>query len=173
MRRERLEKILAPKKNAILKRWFDATIKTYPPDAAKFFSDQKDPFDNPVGTTTHRSLSQLVDCLMAPLEAGQVQSSLDPIIRIRAVQTFTPSKAVSFVYDLKQICLELIQKDLKQADGLKSWLILSARIDAMALIAFDGYMACRERIFEIRANQEKTKIYSAFSRAGLIEEEAG
>jgi hypothetical protein len=68
-----------------------------------FLKGQKDPFANPVGKTTHQSLDALVDALITGAGRDVMAAALDPILRIRAVQTFTPSKATSFVFSLKQI----------------------------------------------------------------------
>ena len=38
------------------------------------------------------------------------------------------------------------------------------------MLAFDIYMGCRERLYDIKANEEKSKVYKAFKRAGLITE---
>jgi hypothetical protein len=32
-------------------------------------------------------------------------------------------------------------------------------------------MECREKIYELKANEEKDKIYKAFKRAGLVKDE--
>jgi uncharacterized protein (UPF0371 family) len=56
---------LAAKKQEILKRWFQATVDSYPADTARFIKNQKDPFANPVGRTTHKSLDALVDALIS------------------------------------------------------------------------------------------------------------
>jgi hypothetical protein len=42
------------------------------------------------------------------------------------------------------------------------------RVDDLLLLAFDIYLQCREKIYELKVSTERDKIYSAFSRAGLI-----
>ena len=38
------------------------------------------------------------------------------------------------------------------------------------MLAFDIFMGCKERLYDIKANEEKNKVYKAFKRAGLITE---
>jgi hypothetical protein len=87
--------LLAAKKQEILKRWFQVTVDSYPADTARFIKNQKDPFANPVGQSTYQSLDALVDALISGAERDTMTLALDPIIRIRAVQSFTPSQATS------------------------------------------------------------------------------
>jgi hypothetical protein len=47
---------------------------------------------------------------------------------------------------------------------------IDACIDEMALAAFDVYMQCREKIYEMKANEMKSRTYKALVRAGLIKE---
>lgn len=167
-----LEKVLEKRKAAILKKWYDQVVDTYPAETARFLKGQKDPFGNPVGKTTQESLNGLFDELMKPeLDSEAVQFHLDPVIRIRAVQTlFSPSQAAGFPYYLKNIIQEILSRELNDIDQLNRLLAFERKIDEMNLIAFNVYMKCRETVFQLRANQEKSKIYKAFLRAGLVEE---
>jgi hypothetical protein len=50
---------------------------------------------------------------------------------------------------------------------------LDRKIDIIGLAAFDIYMRCREKIYQIKANEEKYRTFFAFERAGLIKELPG
>lgn len=164
----RIENLLEQRKAAIVKKWFDVVIQTYPVDASNFLKTQKDPFANPVGQTVLRGLEALFDILLKGLDTDTIASFLDPIIRIRAVQDFTPSKAVAFIFSLKQVIRDNLTKDLKDPATAAELLNLESTIDDLALIAFDIYMECREKIYELKANQEKARTFAAFKRAGLV-----
>ena len=163
-----LAALLEKKKEAIVNAWFEQVIQTYAPDTAIFYQNQKDAFLNPVGSTTRRSLTKLFDLLIKPGEESP-QEIIDPLIRIRAVQNFTPSRAVGFVFLLKPILRTHFKKSGKKisADAIMD---LESRIDTLALIAFDVFMRCREKIYSMKTNVERDKIYKAFARAGLIKE---
>ena len=143
---------------AILKRWFERIIATYPSGAAAFLGRQSDPFQNPVGQTIFREIEVLYDHLLSGADAERVTRSLDNIIRIRAVQDFTPSQAVGFLFELRHILRDELQPELGAPGSAPAWAELESRIDQLALLAFDVYMECRERIFDIRAKEIKRAV---------------
>jgi hypothetical protein len=159
---------LAAKKQEILKRWFQTTVDSYPADTARFIKNQKDPFANPVGRTTHKSLDALVDSLISGEGRDVMTRALDPIIRIRAVQAFTPSRAISFVFSLKQILRQHLPGDGR--DGDVEMNDLDRQIDEMAMAAFDIYVTCREKIYELKATESRNQFFGSLKRAGLIDE---
>jgi hypothetical protein len=166
----RLNTLLAQRKTAIIKKWFAATIETYPSDTAKFLKSRKDPFANPVGRTISQGLEALFDQLLKEMDHEAVRSFLDPIIRIRAVQNFSPSQAISFIFFLKDAIRENLQTDDFQTQLFSELLAFESRIDELGLIAFNLYMNCREKIYELKANEMKNRTFRAFERAGLVRE---
>lgn len=165
-----LKEFLNKRKKAIIKKWFDMVIDTYPADTSRFLKSQKDPFANPVGNTTINGLEVVFDELLGTMSHEKIISSLDPIIRVRAVQDFSPSKAAGFTFFLKSIIRENISKEKSHDHNYDELLSLESDIDELGLISFDIYMKCREKIFDIRANEHRNRFFSAFERAGLIKE---
>lgn len=165
-----LKKLLEKKKSAIIKDWFEAVAATYAPDTADFIKRQKDPFSNPVGSTIYDGLNKLFDELLLQINHKEIKSCLDPLIRIRAVQDFSPSQATSFILSLKKIIIKNLQKELRDHQLLNEFLQFESKIDTLSLIAFDIYVECREKIYELKVTTERNKIYSAFARAGLIDD---
>ena len=165
-----LLKQLAKKKGAIVKEWFDGLMSSYPADTAQFLRSQKDPFANPVGQNTRQSLDALYDHLLQTFDSVTAESMIDPILRIRAIQDFTASQAVRFVFDLKLIIRKTISVDAGDAKAHKTLSTLDKRIDELGLLAFDVYMQCREKIYDLKANEMRNRTLSAFDRAGLIKE---
>jgi len=164
-----LKKLLEDKKSSIVKKWFEFVIETYAPDAAIFFKSQRDNFANPVGETTRSSLEKLYDVLLERNDVDSITTTLEPLIKIRAVQDFSPSQAVGFLFSLKTIIRDELKKDLKKIDPADLASVDSS-IDALALIGFDIFVQCREKIYSLKTNEERSKIYTAFARAGLIKE---
>jgi hypothetical protein len=164
---------LAAKKSAILKSWVAIVINSYPTETARFLNSQKDPFANPVGQTTQEGLNAVLNLLLSdPLNHNEARQALDPIIRIRAIQDFTPSQATRFVFDLKKVIRNVmgVRRASDHSDRLAPEDItdLETRIDELGLLAFDIYVKCREKIFEIKANEVKDRTFKAFARAGLV-----
>jgi hypothetical protein len=165
-----LNHLLAQRKTSIVKMWFASAIETYPPDTAKFLKSQKDPFANPVGRTIYQGLEGLFDELLKEMDHETLQSFLDPIIRIRAIQNFSPSQATGFIFFLKNAVRANIQKENSEAKLFSELLLFESKIDELGLIAFNIYMKCREKICELKANEMKNRTFKAFKRAGLVRE---
>jgi len=64
----KLESVLVKKQTAIVKKWFDLVVDTYPADTSRFLKRQKDPFANPVGSTTLEGLNAIFTDLVGELE---------------------------------------------------------------------------------------------------------
>lgn len=168
--KDNLVSILKTKKSTIVKKWFELVVNSYPPDTASFLKGQKDQFSNPVGHTTKKGLEAVFDEVVSGMDRDSIVSFLDPIIRIRAVQDFTPSQAVGFLLDLKIVIREKLKKELKSAPVRAGMADIDANIDRLCLIGFDIFVTCREAIYQLKVNTERDKIYKAFSRAGLVTE---
>ncbi len=160
--------LLIRNKKKIVQEWFDSVVETYPEETARFLQRQKDPFQNPVGDTTRKSLEAVFDEIAGDMDRTTLESVLDPLVRIRAVQAFTASSAMGFVFYLKAIIYRQLENELSETGSLKDLLSLNSRIDEVALLAFDVYMRCREKIFEFKAVEDRNRTYNAFKRAGLV-----
>ncbi len=167
-----LENLLTHKRPTILKKWFNMVIETYPPETALFLKRQNDRFSNPVGSVIFQGLEDIFGELLQGIDYERVSIFLDNIIRIRAVQDFTPSQAVSFIFLLKKVIREELEKEIRKnglSNGLSEELLsLESRIDELALLAFDIFMKCREEIYELKAKELSNQTYSLLKRAKLI-----
>jgi hypothetical protein len=167
----KLTKILSEKRTSIINQWFDQIIETYPPDTSKFLKKQKNRFANPVGATISEGMEGLLDVIFQhELDADKASPFLDSIIRIRAVQDFTPSQALAFVFLLKEIIRISTENEVREHRLFDELTEIEKRIDALALKAFDIYMQCREKIYEIKANEAKNMTFRLLQRANLISE---
>lgn len=147
-----LNEALAARREKVLDRWFEAVLATYPSDTARFLASGADPFANPVGQTVRVGLGRLYDRFATDVPDSELASAIDGIVRIRAVQEFTPSAAVGFVYTLRRILREELADAALDPSGQAA---LENGVDRLALVAFDVYMQCREKIFEIRVREIK------------------
>lgn len=170
--RKGLKGLVEDRKDRIIKEWFDAAVQTYARDTAEFVKSQKDPFANPVGRTTIKALQFLLEQLLKDVNHEALTDGLDPIIRIRAVQNFTPSQATAFIFSLKTILRNTLKKELQDIQLAKELLAFESKIDELCLLAFDVYMECREKVYQIGANETRNRIFSAFKRAGLVADTA-
>lgn len=163
--------LVAEHKPTILRNWFDLVANTYPPDTATLLRTKKDDFANPVGRTTHKGLAGLLDVVVGDIDPDAVSAHLDPILRIRAVQDFSPSRAIAFVLDLKNIVRKQFAAESKDPAYLADFIDFERRVDRLTLVGFDIYVGCREQIYKLKVTTERDKIYKAFHRAGLIDDD--
>ena len=168
----RLKGLIEKNKSDIIEKWFESTIQTYAPDTAQFYKGQKDQFANPVGNITAKGVEFLLDQLLNDFDPDAVKTYLDPVIRIRAVQDFTPSQATAFILSLKKVLRDRLSDKLQDAAILTEFLAFESRIDQLCLMAFDIYMTCKEKIYQISANDMRSQALKAFKRAGLIADES-
>jgi hypothetical protein len=144
---------LANQKQALLEKWLERTLETYPRQTLGFLHDEKDRFRNPVGHTLREGLATLLDEVTGEMDAAKIRPAMESIVRLRAVQDFTPSQAVGFVYLLR----EILEGEV-EGGGVSA---LQKRIDELALLAFDLFMKCREEIFEIKAREARRQTFVA------------
>jgi hypothetical protein len=170
---EGLVNLIAKHRATIISKWFDSAIHAYAADTAAFLQSQKDPFANPVGSQTRKSVEGLFDQLVGGMEAGAITACLDPVMRIRAVQTLSPSQATAFIFALKKILRGMLDQQLQESSMVQQFQEIESRIDRLGLAAFDVYMACREKIYELKANETRNRTFKAFERAGLIKKDPG
>lgn len=166
------EILFQEKKSAILERWRELILNTYPRDAAAFMRREKDRFANPVGQTLIRETERLLTALLSGerSDSDQVCRCLDEIIRIRAVQDFSASQAVAFIFSLKDIVREQFVGEEPDPAHL---LDFDRRVDRLGLAAFDVYTRNREKIYEIKVNEIKNRSIKLLERANLMFAESG
>jgi hypothetical protein len=152
-----LSEALANHRGAIIQRWFEWVLQTYPETTTKFWSKEKDPFRNPVGHTLQKGLSDLFDGLMQATDVESLGPVLDSIVRIRAVQDFTAGQALAFPFLLKRILRTEFASDIPPHS--EELIALEARIDQLALLAFELFVKCREQLYEIKVNEIKRRAF--------------
>jgi hypothetical protein len=84
------------------------------------------------------------------------------LIKIRAIQEFTPSQAVGFVILIKEVVRSEIKEELEEKNLYDELLQFESKVDKTALIAFDLYQECREKVYKIRLNEIKSNSLSVF-----------
>ncbi len=154
-----LMEFLCNERDAVLERWHRRVLETYPAETAGFIGQRSEPFANPVGETLSKELPVVYDALLGAAGPARAARSLEDLVRLRAVQDFSPSQAIGFVFTLKSVIRELLAGVQSGAELLEEWPEAETRIDALALSAFDAYAANRERMCDIRINAMRRKTY--------------
>ena len=130
-------------RNAIVDAWYERTVETYPAEARPQLLRVGDRFRNPVGALLKVSLEAVFHEIDNEMDEARVRRALDPIVRLRAVQDFTPAEAISFASQLREVAREqhVTFPDHEQ------------RLDRLSRLALDTYKRCREQIDSIRRRE--------------------
>ena len=166
----KLKGLLEEKKSAILTKWFDAIIETYPTDSSGFLKNKKERFANPVGHVFTQGIEDILDALIERADIAEVLPFLDDIIKVRAIQDFTPSKAMSFVFLLKKVVREELVKEIRQNQVSEALLEFESIIDELALLSFDKYIKYREKIYKLKTDELKRQSFRLLKKAKLMSE---
>ncbi len=161
-----LKDILKSKRSEILKSWSQYIRDTYPPETSRFLHSQPNEFANPVGAAIGRVTDQLFDFLVEKdLPWEKAAHVLDDVVRLRAVQEFSPSHAVGFIFLLKRAVRNAVLGELQAKELWPDLLAFESKVDNLALTAFDLYMKCREKIYELRATEIRNRTSRILERA--------
>ncbi|GFK94103.1 hypothetical protein NNJEOMEG_01942 [Fundidesulfovibrio magnetotacticus] len=164
-----VEKLLAEHREAIVQDWHHLILDTYPPETAKLWKKGGDPFHNPVGARIVEAAKACMDYLVDGREhLDRAIEELDQLIRVRAVQNFTPSQAAGFIFLLKKAIRERLWHQLKTLGAWEQFVALESRIDGLALASLDLYSKCREKLNEIKLNDLRREQVQLLKRARLI-----
>lgn len=166
---------LSPCRDAALDRWRDLVFDSYPDEAVRFFRKENNGFKNPVGQSILQATGTIFDGALMEEGADGVPEALETIVRIRAVQDFSPAEAVGFVFQLKRAVREILETSWS---GFTPDLAteIDSRVDALALSAFEIYTRCREQLYEIRVREAQRRaagLLRRFNREHRSEEGVG
>ena len=155
----RIRDQLRSRKDALVERWLDEVLDTYPDRGAELFRQQQDPFANPVGHALKTSTRGIVESLLSGSpDDGAVRRHLNEMIKVRAVQQFAPSEAVGILFRLKSAIRAELAEAPEDPESSAELTELDQDIDRIALLAFDVFVQHREQIYQLRVNEMKRRV---------------
>lgn len=157
--------LLRRKRASVLGRWSKTIREDYPAETGRFLREREDRFANPVGHVIARTTEVLYDALIEPTSRDVLCEQMDALVRIRAVQELSPVQAVGFVFSLKAALRQELADEIRTNDGAADLLALESRIDEWALLAFDLYVKCREKLHDLRVDEVKRQTQTVLRRA--------
>ena len=104
------QEIITENKIEIVKEWIELVMSTYSPDGVRFFKKEKDRFANPLGYNATQGLEKVFE-MLCQSQTENLPKELKQFVKLRAVQTFLPSDAMSFVFELKNIIFRVCGKN--------------------------------------------------------------
>lgn len=142
---------------AIVDRWLAAATSAYGGLIAQQAATERDPFRNPIGHALRQSMTALVGEFFGAMDAAAVGAAFADIMALRSIQDLSAEQAIGFVFALRGIAREEAP-EMKAAEA-------EARVDRFALSAFTQYLACRERLAELKLNEQLRNVGVARRRA--------
>lgn len=152
-----MEQLLLNRKSTILEEWCRVVLATYPAETASFLTAEQDQFCNPIGHVLTQTGELLLEIALSNVERGRAEDGLGDIVRIRAVQDFSPSQALSFVDAMRKAIRREILPMVVEKASLGHLLSIESRLDEALLIALDLYVACKKQIDDIRIKEAKAE----------------
>ena len=132
--------------------------------AQTFLSTTDNPFDNPVGAAMGEATTAIVDYLIDGGERAALDDALQQFIRVRAVQDFTCSQAIGFVFDLKAVVRDRLGTAQARSDQVDQLLQLETAIDQVAVICFDKFVEAREELLYIQTRSIRRETHKLVER---------
>ncbi|PKN07996.1 MAG: hypothetical protein CVU73_09090 [Deltaproteobacteria bacterium HGW-Deltaproteobacteria-8] len=166
-----LEQRIAERSEELAGKWADLILGTYPPETQAVWKSNRELFSNPVGHAIRTAASELIPLLLAWNDADAVAAALTKLVKIRAVQDFAPSQALSFVFLFKKLLRQTFMKELAAKGALEELLAFETRVDNLAVIAFDLYVSARDQVQRMRVEEVKRAHTNIVRRANLMQKD--
>lgn len=150
-----IKELILSKKDVIVGNWIQSIIDTYPAETSGFLREQKNQFSNPVGHIISQTAENIFEAIIHGNQNLEIKILLNDIIKVRAVQNFSPSMAAGFIFSLRDIIRNELQAEIRDEKLFNEFWEIENKIEKAALIAFDLFMEAREKIFELRIKEIK------------------
>ena len=151
-------------REALLKAWYEATLKSYFPQADEKFR-RNTGFANPVGQAFQESMTTILCGLVSDADVAEFEAPLDRIVRVLSVQGLPAGVSVRFLFVLRNL---LSHSSELSAEQKNNWLV---RLDELAELAVEIWCECRETLSQLRINELRNRL--SLLEAGSIPRERG
>jgi len=132
-------------KKPLLDAWFQRILDSFPAETASFLKRQTDRFANPVAHGFREAAETIFDSLLGDRELDR--GSLEYAMKIQALRGNQPNDGVAFIYLLNDTVREKLDGSLLG----KGWIDFESRVDRIASIASEMFLASRTKIAELAA----------------------
>ena len=165
-----IKNLLTEHRERIIAEWLAEVERGYPLSSAGYLRASSHPFLNPAGLRHREAVEAMLDYLRNETARENLDSALEELMRVRAVQDFTPETGFSLIYALKRIlhriCGPELEEHAKNA-GLEEFRRLEEKLDGLMLLALGAYVRCRDKVAELRVEEFKRRHSQIFRLAGL------
>lgn len=161
--------ILRQRREIILKEWQKSTLDFYTTGAFKSAKKSVDRFGNPIVYTVSTALEAILNELIEGIHTAKSDEALEDVVKIRSLQSEKPSQALDFLFCLKKIINDELNRSGAEKNNFAEIEKHNSALDNLILEAFDIFMRCREKIYEIKSNEIKRRSYKLWERAGMTD----
>ena len=152
----KLQELLKKNRESLIADWEDIILGEYAPETFRIFKKQKNRFANPIGHKVSHGVAELFDVICDESDKEVDTPALNEMLKVRALQPITAAEALFFLFDIKLLVEKICQK--QGMDKLyKEFLVFCTRVDATAIAMFDIFTNCRQRVYQVRLNEYRTK----------------
>ncbi len=164
---------LSQKKQDIVREWIRVTMEAYPVEALNVLKRSDNQFANPLSHIISTNIALLFDDLLLGVDPERTTPILTELVKVRAVQDFKPSEALQFIIDLKKILFSMKDETVEGGESmpLEQLRKMEEEIDTLAMLGFDIYMKCREKLYEIRANEIRNQTHMLIRRVNEMDKQ--
>jgi len=155
-----------------VRNWIRVAMEAYPAESLGVLKRNKDQFANPMPHIISKNIELLFDELLKGVDAERTSPILAEIVKLKAVQDFTPGQALKFVFDLKDVLFDLKHKKIEgEAMPYDQIRPFELEIDKLARLAFDIYVGCKVKLYEIRANEIRNQTHMLIRRVNEMDKQ--
>jgi len=155
--------------SAIRKSWFKALVSEYPEESARHIGSSTDEFANPIGHVIGEVADSMVKGLAEGAPASELAERMFPLIKIKAVQSFTPAEAMNCLLALKRMVLSRL-KTSGHEDAEAIAASVDLLFDEMLCLCFNLYCQCRDKLHEVKEDELKRNLFMLLKRSGALDE---
>lgn len=148
-----LQDLLREQRDRLVGEWLARVAASDPDPSSRLLKNDHDRFRNPIWFAYDQALPVVFDEVIGDMDRTRIASALDPVMHIRAVQALSPTEATSFILLLKDVLRDALRGEAGEPTDFETWRGFGSRVDDVALVAFDLFVACQEKLQHIKASE--------------------
>ena len=156
-----LQDLLRFRRDRLVAEWLARVAACDPDPSSRLLGGDHDRFRNPIWYAYDQALPVVFDEVIGDMDRTRIASALDPVMHIRTVEALSPTEATGFILLLKDVVQDALRAEAGDATGVEAWRAFGSRVDEVALVAFELFVACQEKLQRIRASEAARRAHLA------------
>ncbi len=148
-----LQDLLRGQRDRLVAEWLARVAACDPDPSSRLLKGDHDRFRNPIWYAYDQALPVVFDEVLGDMDRTRIASALDPVMHIRTVEALSATDATCFILLLKDVVRDALRNEPGEPTGFETWRAFGSRVDEVSLVAFDLFVACQEKLKDIRAGE--------------------